>query len=148
MSYISHFPPCLYSLIIFFNIKMWWNILNYIFLIRGRRYHIYFRWYLQILLGPIFYQDIYQKKQNAEKISPFDAFLAICRPKTQNLLFCLQCNVNKNKDSFFWSILTFSWIKKQFPTTFVPKLFSFKPSLRILIPHIYIYTLSKYVMRP
>ena len=41
--------------------------------------------YLQILLGPIFYQDIYQKKQNAEKISPFDAFLAICCPKKPKL---------------------------------------------------------------
>ena len=64
--------------------------------------------YLQILHRPIFYQDIYQKKQNAEKISPFNAFLTVCCPKSQNLLFCLQCNVNKNKDSSFWSILTFS----------------------------------------
>ena len=40
---------------------------------------------LQILHMPIFYQDIYQKKQNAERISPFNAFLTVCCPKMPKL---------------------------------------------------------------
>ena len=66
-------------------------------------------------------------------------FWRFAAQKCKNLLFCLRCNVNKNKNRSFWSILTFSWIKNNFQQLLFLHFFPFKASLRILIMYIYIY---------
>ena len=74
-------------------------------------------------------------------------FWRFAAQKCKNLLFCLRCNVNKNKNRSFWSILTFSWIKNNFQQLLFLHFFPFKASLRILIMYIYIYEESKSLTR-
>ena len=72
----------------------------------------------------LFIKTYIKRNKILKKLVLLMHFWQIVAQKSQNLLLCLQCNVNKNKDSSFGSILTFSWIKNYFQQLLFLKFFS------------------------